>query len=383
MGQTMIIPFFLLNRGCPGRCLFCNERLTAGAGPERIEPAAFTAAVRACLSAPRRRGGPVQIAFYGGTFTGLPRAEQRRLLALAAPFLNEGSVGGIRLSTRPDEIDREGLAWLKAAGVTTVELGAQSLSDAVLRACRRGHDAAAVVRAVTLLKEAGFETGLHLMAGLPGETPGCFAATIDRVIALKPHMVRIHPTLVLRDTPLAELFRSGAYRPLSLPEAVDLCKEALKKLAAAGIPVIRLGLQGTRELEAPGAVVAGPYHPAFGSLVEGALLGEMAAALWSSPPVRAIREPLAAAPGGSGGGTAIAVSPADLSAFLGPGRANAAALQHRCGLASLAIVADPALPRGFLTLTVNGRRFRTDRTGRITPAPPIPLHPAGGHGRKG
>ena len=120
------------------------------------------------------------------------------------------------------------------------------------------------------------------MAGLPGDSPDRFAETIEQVIALRPDMVRIHPTLVLRDTALAEAFREGTYLPLTLAEAVDLCKNALKALTAAGIPVIRLGLQTTRELEEPGAVVAGPFHPAFRSLVETALFLEMAAALLSS-----------------------------------------------------------------------------------------------------
>ena len=278
----MIIPIFLMNRGCPHRCLFCNERLTAGNRPERITEAAFTETVRTHLAGAGRKSGPVQIAFYGGTFTGMEREEQRRLLELAAPFLREGTVDGIRISTRPDGIDAEGLDLLRTSGVTTVEVGAQSLHDEVLLRSRRGHTAADTVRAVTLLREKGFETGIHLMAGLPGDSPDRFAETIDRVIALRPDMVRIHPTLVLRDTPLAEAFREGIYLPLGLADAVDLCKNALKALTAAGIPVIRLGLQTTRELEEPGAVVAGPFHPAFRSLVETALFLEMAAALLSS-----------------------------------------------------------------------------------------------------
>lgn len=362
----MIIPFFLGNGGCRRRCLFCNERLTAGAGPGRIERPAFDAAVRACLDGPRRRGGPVEIAFYGGTFTGLPRAEQRRLLALAAPFLQAGSVAGIRISTRPDAITAAALSPLAAAGVTTVELGAQSLDDEVLAAIQRGHGAEEVVRAVALLKERGFQTGLHLMVGLPGDDPRRFAATIARTIALKPDTVRLHPTLVLRDTPLAEAFARGDYRPLTLDEAVALCRAALEELTAAAIPVIRLGLQGTAELEAPGAIVAGPYHPAFGSLVTGAWLCERAARLWSSPAVQDVRRHSEAAPDGADTAPAFAVSPADLTPFLGPKRRNAAALAHRCGLPSLAIAADAALPRGVVVLTLQGRRFQADLSGRIS-----------------
>lgn len=374
----MIIPFFLMNHGCPRRCLFCNEQITAGSRPARIEQPAFAATVRTFLTGPRRRTGPVQIAFYGGTFTGLPRTEQRRLLALAAPFLADGSVSGIRLSTRPDEIDAAGLSLLKDSGVTTVEVGAQSLDDDVLAVVQRGHTAADVVRAVETLKEHDFATGLHLMVGLPSDDPARFAATIERTITLRPNTVRLHPTLVLRDTPLAEAFARGAYRPLTLPEAVDLCKAALKKLTAAGIPVIRLGLQSTAELEAPGAVVAGPHHPAFGSLVESAWLGERAEELWSAPAVQNARlRPGTAAPGANAG-PAFAVAPADLTAFLGPRRANVAALAHRFGVASLSVAADPALRRGDLSLTLNGLRFHADRSGRINATETGPVASPGG-----
>jgi histone acetyltransferase (RNA polymerase elongator complex component) len=270
--MPMIIPFFLMNRGCPHRCIFCNERLTAGDRPERITEQVFGETVRVHLGGSRRKRGPVQVAFYGGTFTGMPAREQRRLLAMAAPFLRQGEIDGIRLSTRPDEIDPAAVELLREFGVTTVEVGAQSLDDAVLERSGRGHTAADAVRAMTLLRESGFETGIHLMAGLPGDSPERFLATVDGTVSLRPDFVRIHPLLVLKDTPLAGEFHRGTYRPLALSGAVSLCKNALKTLEAAGIPVIRLGLQTTRRMEEPGAVVAGPFHPAFRSLVESELL---------------------------------------------------------------------------------------------------------------
>jgi histone acetyltransferase (RNA polymerase elongator complex component) len=354
--MPMIIPFFLMNRGCPHRCLFCNERLTAGDLPESITKAAFAKTVRAHLRGTGRKHGSVQIAFYGGTFTGMERKEQRRLLECAAPFLREGSVDGIRLSTRPDEIGTEELDILEAFGVTTIEVGAQSLDDEVLLRSRRGHSAADTVRAVILLKERGFKTGIHLMAGLPGDNRDRFCRTIDRVIALGPDMVRIHPTIVLRDTALAGAFREGRYLPLTIAEAVGQCKEALKELTRAGIPVIRLGLQATRELQGPGAVVAGPFHPSFRSLVESALLREMAAALLT-----------AAGPGEET--VSFILAPADISTFPGEGRGNIAVLKERFGLADIRLAADPALPRLTLTLTARGRTLRTDVTGAVTESP--------------
>jgi len=359
--MPMIIPFFLMNRGCPHRCLFCNERLTAGDLPESITEAAFAKTVRAYLRGPGRKHGPVQIAFYGGTFTGMERKEQRRLLECAAPFLREGSVDGIRLSTRPDEIGSEELDVLKAFGVTTIEVGAQSLDDEVLLRSRRGHTAADTARALILLKERGFTTGIHLMVGLPGDSRDRFDRTLDQVIALGPDVVRIHPTIVLRDTALEGAFQEGLYLPLTIADAVGRCTEALKKLTGAGIPVIRLGLQTTRELREPGAVVAGPFHPAFRSLVESALLREMAAALLTAA--------------GPGERTAFfTVAPADFSTFPGERRRTITLLKEQFGLADIRLAADPALPRLTLALTSRGRTLRSDVTGNITESRRDDLH---------
>lgn len=360
----MIIPFFLMNRGCPHRCLFCNERVTAGDHPERITEAAFTKTVRSHLACAPRREGPVQIAFYGGTFTGLERGEQRRLLGMAAPFLRDGSVDGIRISTRPDGIDEEQLDLFRAGGVTTVEIGAQSLHDDVLMESRRGHTTSDTLRAVTLLKENGFGTGIHLMAGLPGDSPGRFAETIQKTIRLRPDMVRIHPTLVLRETGLAKAFLLGAYSPLTLSEATDLCKEALKALTAAGIPVIRLGLQTTRELEEPGAILAGPFHPAFRSVVEAALYRESAALLITST-LRGNGLPASRSGADDGPPPFFTVHPADLGHFYGAGRANIAFLKERFGLEEIPVTTDAALSRGGVVLTCGKRRQQADPSGRI------------------
>lgn len=371
--MPLIIPFFLMNRGCPHRCLFCNERLTAGDHPE-ITDAAFSETVRTHLAGAGRRSGPVEIAFYGGTFTGMKRDEQRRRLELAAPFLREGTVDGIRISTRPDGIDVECADFLRASGVTTVEVGAQSLDNEVLLRSRRGHTAADTVRALLLLKERSLKTGLHLMAGLPGDSPDRFAETIARVIALRPDMVRIHPTLVLRDTPLADAFRRGDYLPLGLTDAVDLAKHALRALTAAGIPVIRLGLQTTRELEEPGAVVAGPFHPAFRTLVETALFLEMAASLLEAarrehgfpdvPPTESGVCRLDAH---------FALSAADISNFCGHRRETIATLKRRFDLAEIRIESDPSLLRYTLVLTAGKRRLQTDLSGEVKEIPADPF----------
>jgi histone acetyltransferase (RNA polymerase elongator complex component) len=293
--KPLIIPFFLMNRGCPHRCIFCNEFVTVGAVDEPITEKYFKQTmetyIAGCIrrSAPgtRRRSSslnhaadkesgtishiskPVEIAFYGGNFTGLSNEEQKTLLSMAQPWLDTGAIQGIRISTRPDYIHQDALKLLKAFRVTTVELGAQSLDDTVLQASRRGHSAADVILAISLLKENRFKSGIHLMAGLPGDTPEGFLKTVDHVIALRPDTVRIHPTLVLSDTVLAALYEQGRYAPLSLSMAVELCRDALSRLNTANIAVIRLGLQTTPSMEKPGAIVAGPYHPSFRDLVIG------------------------------------------------------------------------------------------------------------------
>jgi histone acetyltransferase (RNA polymerase elongator complex component) len=357
----MIIPFFIMNRGCPHRCVFCNERLTAGDRPERIEEKAFTETVRVYLDRGRRTNLPSQIAFYGGTFTGMEKNEQIRLLDLAAPFLREGAVQDIRISTRPDEIDAEGLDILRGRGVTTVELGVQSLDDEVLLRSMRGHRAEDTYRSMSLLKAMGFTTGFHLMAGLPGDSEGRFAETIDETIALHPDTVRIHPTIVLRNTLLADEFREERYKPLSLAEAVAQCKNALKKLTAARIAVIRLGLQTTKELEEPGAVVAGPFHPAFGSLVESSIFFELASDL------------LTTAKMGRGSAT-FAVAPADVSNLCGHRRINFTSLKERFNLDKIHIVLNPALARRELVLTTGDGCFKADECGSITMIPTDGLH---------
>lgn len=378
--MPLIVPLFLANRGCPHRCLFCNQRLTAGDRPETITQAVLDEAVRLHFGGARRRKGPVQIAFYGGTFTALPAGEQSRLLQLAAPYLEKGSIQGIRIATRPDGIDPAGLDLLESFGVTTVEVGVQSLDDDVLRLSRRGHSSEDALRALGLLKARGFETGIHLMAGLPGDDAGRFARTIEKTILLAPDMVRIHPTVVLKETPLAEDFHRGSYRPLTLEEAVAWCRAALRHLTAAGIPVIRLGLQTTEELQAPGAVVAGPFHPSFRSLVEAALFREMSAGLLAAAGcdegVRTAGLP-AAQPRAK---VRFLLSPADLSNFYGTGRENIADLHRRFLLADIAVTPAPLVPRGNLILTAQGRNLRADFAGQITELTGDGLHPEGGRG---
>jgi len=207
----MIIPFFVPYQGCPNRCIYCNVRKIAGKHVDAITEDTFREKVHKYLNHPKKKLNGAEIAFYGGNFTGMAREDQTRLLTLAVPFVKEGLVQSIRISTRPDCIDKEHMGLLHDFGVTIVEVGVQSMVDHVLDRSTRGHSASDVCRAVAILKARGFKTGIHLMVGLPGDSREGFEHTIRETIALKPDMVRIHPTLVLADTELEELFLSGAY----------------------------------------------------------------------------------------------------------------------------------------------------------------------------
>lgn len=325
----MIIPFFIPHAGCPHQCVFCDQKNITG---ERTapEPSSLPSTISRYLAS-QKRTGPVEVAFYGGTFTALPRELQCSYLEAVKPFLDAGTVTGIRLSTRPDAVTPDILSLLKLHRVTTVELGAQSMDNEVLLLSGRGHTAAHTVKAVKALRAFGFLVGIQLMPGLPGDTAERFRETVGTVIDLRPDFVRIYPALVIRDTPLAERYRRGSYAPLSLEAAIDLCRDALVQFEQAGIDVIRIGLQPTEELERPGTMIAGPWHPAFRQLVESSrLLASMRALLHTD--------------NGSGPVT-FAVNPADLSSAIGQNRRNIDAIRDHYGR-DAAIIADPALPRG-------------------------------------
>lgn len=264
--RPLVVPFFISHLGCPERCVFCNQEKIAGARGRLPSPAELLERI-----ASYRAGAPgrdAEVAFFGGSFSALPFEDQQALLGPVQPLLASGEVSSLRISTRPDAIDAANVAFLKEMGVRTVELGVQSMNDEILRLSRRGHTVSDCERAVALLKQARLEVGVQLMPGLPGDSEDASLSSLEKVLALAPSFLRIYPTLVVDGTELAERFRAGSYRPLSLERAVSLCKRMLVAARRAGVPVIRLGLQASEELESPGTILAGPYHPAFGQLVQ-------------------------------------------------------------------------------------------------------------------
>jgi histone acetyltransferase (RNA polymerase elongator complex component) len=261
-----IVPFFISHQGCPHRCVFCDQVKISGGWGMLPSAAGMLARINAFRATARSEG--VEVAFYGGSFTTLPREEQESLLLPLQPLLASGEVISVRLSTRPDGVDSGCAEFLAGMGVGTVELGVQSLDDEVLRMAGRGHRAACTAQACSALRSAGMAVGMQLMPGLPGDTTEKALASLAGVLALRPDFLRIYPTLVIAGTRLANLYQSGAYAPLSLAGAVCLCKVMLHRALAENVKVVRIGLQPTAELERGGAILAGPWHPAFRQLVE-------------------------------------------------------------------------------------------------------------------
>ncbi|MBU0960870.1 MAG: radical SAM protein, partial [Proteobacteria bacterium] len=242
----------------------------------------------------------------------------------------------IRLSTRPDCVDEKACEFLLENGVRTVELGVQSLDDRVLLASQRGHSSEDSVRAARILKELGMELGIQLMPGLPGETSISFLGTLRQVVELGPAFVRLYPTLVINGSGLAEQYRRGVYRPMTMNRAIALCRRAKEMLDQAGITIIRMGLQASTSLEKE--LLAGPYHPSFGELV--------AARHW----FRRVRRLLASCPPESR--FRLHISDRDLSAFVGPKRINMKRLQELGLEGRMEVKTDKTMQRGTMKYVI-------------------------------
>ncbi len=261
-----IIPIFISHQGCPQKCIFCNQPNITGQDISPITAKWVASTIEEGLSRKRKaQRTETQVAFYGGTFTGLDTALQEETLSVVLPFWEEKKVHSVRLSTRPDYIDTKEITLLRKYPVKTVELGIQSMHNAVLARAQRGHTSRDNLRAVRMLKEAGFQVGAQIMIGLPGEDRKEILGALEPLFAHKPDFMRIYPTLVLRGTVLADLYQKGEYHPFTLQEALEICRDIFVLARERGITVIRMGLQADAGLEKN--LIAGPYHPAFGQIV--------------------------------------------------------------------------------------------------------------------
>lgn len=264
MTKTMNIPIFIPHNGCPNDCVFCNQRSISGVKQSEELEKVRDFIEESIQSANGRRD--IEIAFFGGSFTGLDQSIQKSYLDLGKEFVEQYNLKGIRMSTRPDYISDEIISFLQNYPVTAIELGVQSLNKEVLDATKRNHSLEDVTRAVTLIKGAGIELGLQMMIGLPKDCLTYVRETMEQVIAYEPKTLRIYPTLVIKDTELEIMYKQGLYKPLSLDEAVMQVAEILPEFLARGITILRVGLQANEGLNS-GDYIAGPYHPAFKELV--------------------------------------------------------------------------------------------------------------------
>lgn len=259
------IPVFIPHLGCPHQCVFCNQRSISGCTEFREE--SVRQLLQDALSDREVDGTQTEIAFFGGSFTGIDRGLMVRLLELAEGWIQKGKASSIRLSTRPDYISEEILEVLSAYSVHNIELGLQSMDDAVLTASGRGHTAMQAEQACRMVKKAGFALTGQMMIGLPSSTLTDELETARRICSLGADAVRIYPTVVFYHTPLCDMAQSGVYRPLTVEEAVGRSASVLEVFRQARIPCIRIGLCATEALTDSTMVYAGPNHPALGELV--------------------------------------------------------------------------------------------------------------------
>ena len=258
------IPIFVPHRGCPHDCAFCNQKQITAVQEET--DAAQTKQIIETALATIPPEGEVEVAFFGGSFTGIPVRTQRALLETVQPYLKMGRVQGIRLSTRPDYINEEILHMLQEYHVTSIELGVQSMRDSVLQKNGRGHTAQQVKTASCLIQDMKFSLGLQMMVGLDSSTEADEIYTAREIIALQPDTVRIYPTIVLPGTELMRRYQAGEYQPVDLEPCVALCATLVDMFEQNHIQIIRLGLQSTELIQETGDLV-GPYHSSFGELV--------------------------------------------------------------------------------------------------------------------
>lgn len=272
MKKKMIIPIFVSHQGCPNDCVFCNQKRITGV-KEVFDEKQIRYHIESYLEG-FKRDKVVEIAFFGGSFTGISPVLQKKYLELAAKYIKKYQLDGIRLSTRPDYINEEILKLLSQYPVKAIELGVQSLDEEVLKASRRNHTVEDVYKAVRYIKKTPIELGLQMMIGLPKDTLEKSIQTAKKIIAMSPHTTRIYPTVIMRDTALEKMYYKGIYQPLSLDEGIIWTSKILPLFYEADITVLRVGLQASEEVDLGKGVVAGPYHPAFRQLVEEKMLHE-------------------------------------------------------------------------------------------------------------
>ena len=265
--KEYIIPIFIPFLGCPHDCAFCNQVKITNY-KDNINKENTIRQINQYLSYFPKNENLKEIAFFGGSFTGLDEKVMISYLEIALNYKKKGIIDRIRLSTRPDYINNSILDILKKYEVDVIELGIQSLDNEILNANERGHSKEDSIMASKLIKDYGFKLGHQIMPGLYKDSFDKAIKTGLESIKMNPDMVRIYPTLVIKDTKLEKLYKAGLYKPLSLDEAIEISSRLYMIYSYKKIPVIRIGLQPTENINEKKDVVAGPFHPSIRQLVE-------------------------------------------------------------------------------------------------------------------
>lgn len=265
MKKHVNIPVFVPHLGCPNTCVFCNQKVISGKTAFSLEKVEEELKTAFSTIDPART--EAEIAFFGGSFTGIDLGLMQALLELAENYVRQGKAAGIRLSTRPDYINGKVLDILASYTVKTVELGIQSVSDSVLAACKRGHTFAQTKTAVELLRAHGISWVGQMMIGLPASSAEAELQTAEYISQNGASAARIYPLVVFKETELYQMALKKMYLPLPEEEVLDRAACALNAFNAAGIPVIRIGLQASESLADSEQVFCGANHPALGEKV--------------------------------------------------------------------------------------------------------------------
>ena len=337
--RPFIVPIFIPHAGCPQQCAFCNQTHITGRPEDMPSAQEVEAEITRFLTYQQSYHEAPQISFYGGTFLGLGEEGIHKFLSVAARFVSRGQATSIRFSTRPDTITPAMLDLIQDFPIRTVELGVQSMDDTVLQRSKRGHTALDTRLAVSLLKERGYGIGLQMMIGLPGQNESSAVSTAHEIAGLQPDVVRIYPTIVLKNSRLEAWYHKGTYEPLSLDAAVAQVKDLYCFFKNKQIPVIRMGLQASECLDFGGTVIAGPYHPAFGHLVHAEIFFDKAAAELALETTRIHK-------------TAFFVHPSSISKMRGLKNANIKRLKTIFQIDSIELVPDASISEETLRVEV-------------------------------
>jgi len=337
--KKVTVPFFISHQGCAHTCVFCDQRAISGSAGDIPSAEEILAKIGTWRATAGDR--PLEVAFFGGSFTAMPVAVQDHLLQPLQGLLASGEIRSVRISTRPDYIDAAIVKRLAGLGVTTIELGVQSMDDKVLERSVRGHSAASSEAAIRTIRAGGLTVGAQLMPGLPGDTPAKSFNSLKRVIAAGADFVRIYPVIVLRGTELARRFQSGEYVPLTVEQGVQLCKVLLHEAMLAGVPVIRIGLQADEGLNKT-TVLGGCWHPSLGRLTRSELYFDLLCKLLADAP--------------AGRPCTIRCHPSRVSEVTGQGRINLTRLGDR--VASAQVKADESVAKEDLVIESLDRHIK-------------------------